>query len=142
MVKETNVQIDSIKEESFSINYEKIPKSKDDCSILIGYSCIVYPEKSTLSVMMWIRLQEKENSGLDKEDIVSLRYSYTVHIENLASFIEKQDNDNAAVTLPKEIWETLLGDAYATGRVLLALKLADTSLKDFYLPFNKPIFNK
>ena len=92
--------------------------------------------------MMWIRLQEKENSGLDKEDIVSLRYSYTVHIENLASFIEKQDNDNAAVTLPKEIWETLLGDAYATGRVLLALKLADTSLKDFYLPFNKPMFNK
>lgn len=69
---------------------------------------------------------KKGDTGIDKEDIVSLRFSFNVHIDSLFSFVEKQ-NDKNAIKLPSTVLSTIIGDAYATGRVLLSLKLADTS---------------
>jgi len=135
MEKEINVQVVSIEEEHFSIQYDKLPSSKDDIETIIGYSWIIHPEQSNVAISMWIRIQKKGDTRIDKEDIVSLRFSFNVHIDSLFSFVEKQ-NDKNAIKLPSTVLSTIIGDAYATGRVLLSLKLADTSLKDLYLPFN------
>lgn len=135
MEKEVNVQIVLIKEDHFSIQYDKLPTSKDEIAVILGYNWIIYPEQSDISLAMWIRLQKKDNSGIDKEDIVSLRFSYTVHIDSLLSFAKKKSDKNA-IELPSTILSTIIGDAYATGRTLLSLKLANTTLKDFYLPFD------
>ena len=137
MEKETNVRILSIREEDFSIQYGMIPADKDDCNILTGYSCVIDPRASTLSIIMWIRLQDKEHTGIDQRDIVSFKFSYNVFIEGMMSFVKRQDNGQKALQLPTKIWKTIMGDTYATGRVLLAQKLADTPLQDFYLPFNR-----
>lgn len=59
MEKEINVQVVSIEEEHFSIQYDKLPSSKDDIETIIGYSWIIHPEQSNVAISMWIRIQKR-----------------------------------------------------------------------------------
>lgn len=135
MVKKTNVSIVSIRENSFSINTQNLPASKDRVDILLGYAWGVDIVHSHLTMTMWVRLQEKGNSGVEKEDLVSLNFSYTVHIDDLPSFAKRQEQGSNTLDIPSAILNTIIRDTYATGRVLLSAKLAGTALEGFYLPF-------
>lgn len=135
MEKKTNVSIVSIRENSFSIRTQKLPASKDLVDILLGYAWEVDIVHSNLTMTMWIRLQEKGNSGVEKEDIVGLNFSYTVHIDDLPTFAKRQGQGSNTLEIPSTILDTIVRDTYATGRVLLSTKLVGTTLEGFYLPF-------
>ena len=138
MDKKLRVRIISIKEDSFSVDYDRLTKTKEDCEIstspYFGVGLSVDEEKSYLTAHAQIKYTLTENS--QEIDIVSLKYSYTLRISNIHDIIKYPDEkDKGTFNVQNQFIEKFIPDVFATGRALLIPKLINTVLSDFYLPF-------
>lgn len=138
MDKKLQVRIISIKEDSFSIDYDRLPKTKEDCEAntapYFGVGLNVDEEKSYLTAHAQIKYLLTENS--QEIDIVSLKYSYTLHISDIYDIIQYPDEkDKGKINIQNKFIEKFIPDVFATGRALMKTKLINTVLSDFYLPF-------
>ena len=90
MEKKLQVRIVSIKEDSFSVDYDRLPETKEDCeknvSPYFGISMSVNEEKSYLTAHAQVKYILTENS--QDVDIVSLKYSYTLRISDIYDIIK------------------------------------------------------
>lgn len=140
MDKKLRVRIISIKEDSFSVDYDRLPKTKEDCetntSPYFGVSLSVDEEKSYLTAHAQIKYILTENENSQEIDIVSLKYSYTLRISNIHDIIQYPDEkDKGTFDVQNQFIEKFIPDVFATGRALLIPKLINTVLSNFYLPF-------
>ena len=138
MEKKLQVRIVSIKEDSFSVDYDRLPETKEDCeknvSPYFGISMSVNEEKSYLTAHAQVKYILTENS--QDVDIVSLQYSYTLRISDIYDIIKyPNEKDKTTFEVQNKFIEKFVPDVFATGRALLAPKLMNTVLSDFYLPF-------
>ena len=138
MDKKLRVRIISIKEDSFSVDYDRLPKTKEDCEIstspYFGVGLSVDQDKTYIKKNTKIKYTLTENS--QEIDIVSLKYSYTLRISNIHDIIKYPDEkDKGTFNVQNQFIEKFIPDVFATGRALLIPKLINTVLSDFYLPF-------
>lgn len=94
----------------------------------------VNEEKSYLTAHAQVKYILTENS--QDVDIVSLKYSYTLRISDIYDIIKyPNEKDKTTFEVQNKFIEKFVPDVFATGRALLAPKLMNTVLSDFYLPF-------
>lgn len=137
-MKQLKIRIHSIVEGEFSIDKSKIPLSKEDCENIVHpffqLSFNANEKENLFSSICLIGCQKKEKDSAN-EIIVGLNFKFNLLIENLSEFIIETNSDHVKYSFSDSFYEILSEEVTSTGRALLSLKLSDTILKDYYIPF-------
>lgn len=129
---ELKVSLKRIAEDGFSLNEAIMADASKPVAPQIAFDLLSDIEKNLLTIAMQVIYATPE-----KEVAAVLRFRYTLEVNSLKSlqYVADAKKGTHNYRFPKGFIETVLADAYATARALMARHLAGTRLEDAYLPF-------
>lgn len=120
-----------IKEDSFTSNEALIGDPEKAFISQIGFDLFFNSQEEVFMVMgkiAYVTAQE--------ETAAELTFHYKVRVAGIATL--QPDGEAVKVEgykLPKYLIDTAIGDAYASGRLMMSYHMKDTRLENVYLPF-------
>lgn len=129
---ELKVSLRRIAEDAFTRNEEIIADESKNIIPQIGFELLSDINKNLLTIAAQIVYVTPE-----KEIAAGLRYHYTLEVISLSDlqYVSNPEKGTHDYKFPNGFIEAVITDVYATGRVMMANKLAGTRLESLYLPF-------